>query len=346
MARHDYYPFGESVQAGVGQRTSGQGFGATDQFRSRFAGTEGDAGTGLEHTLWRKMESRSGRWTSVDPYRGSMRRGDPQSFNRYSYVGNDPINFTDPSGLFLAGPNTRYSNITISGVINESVTVVDSYDASISFFGGSVFGRVVEAGLDPGGGFVDYGGGEIGDFGGILPDPQTPTSPQLQSAINSATSALTRESCRNLFSSLINPITLLNNLASGNAGIGSIRFADLRPPQGGTVTAAETTPILGSRTVTRPDGTTFRQSMIRGATITINSNPAAPFQAGYGGRFGVSEEVNRAITLIHELGHAANLIYGANSSGITNDPPGLLGGIASRLNSERIFKDCFEGYSQ
>ena len=98
MARHDYYPFGESIQAGVGLRTSGQGFGATDQFRSRFAGTEGDPGTGLEPTLWRKLESRSGRWTSVDPYRGSMRRGDPQTFNRYSYTGNDPVNRVDPSG--------------------------------------------------------------------------------------------------------------------------------------------------------------------------------------------------------------------------------------------------------
>lgn len=25
----------------------------------------------------------------------------PQSFNRYSYVQNDPVNFTDPSGLLL-----------------------------------------------------------------------------------------------------------------------------------------------------------------------------------------------------------------------------------------------------
>ena len=99
MARHDYYPFGEAIQAGVGMRTSGQGFGATDRFRSRFAGTEGDAGTGLEHTLWRKMESRSGRWTSVDPYRGSMRRSNPQTFNRYSYGGNDPVNRVDPTGL-------------------------------------------------------------------------------------------------------------------------------------------------------------------------------------------------------------------------------------------------------
>ncbi|MDQ3684948.1 MAG: hypothetical protein M3430_05025, partial [Acidobacteriota bacterium] len=34
-----------------------------------------------------------------DPYDGSMNLADPQSFNRYSYVQNDPVNFVDPSGL-------------------------------------------------------------------------------------------------------------------------------------------------------------------------------------------------------------------------------------------------------
>lgn len=55
--------------------------------------------SGLNHTSWRAQESRAGRWTSPDPYSGSMRPTNPQSFNRYSYVGNDPVNLIDPSGL-------------------------------------------------------------------------------------------------------------------------------------------------------------------------------------------------------------------------------------------------------
>jgi hypothetical protein len=39
-----------------------------------------------------------GRWTSPDQLEGKI--GNPQSFNRYSYVQNDPVNFVDPSGLF------------------------------------------------------------------------------------------------------------------------------------------------------------------------------------------------------------------------------------------------------
>ena len=99
IARHDFLPFGEELGAGTGMRTSGQGFGATDKIRQRYAMTERDDSTGLDHTWWRKYENRSGRWTSPDPFLGSMTVVDPQSFNRYAYVQNDPVNFVDPSGL-------------------------------------------------------------------------------------------------------------------------------------------------------------------------------------------------------------------------------------------------------
>jgi RHS repeat-associated protein len=99
IARHDFLPFGEELAAGVGMRTSGQGFGATDKIRQRYALTERDDATGLDHTWWRKYENHSGRWTSPDPYNGSMTTADPQSFNRFSYVQNDPVNFVDPTGL-------------------------------------------------------------------------------------------------------------------------------------------------------------------------------------------------------------------------------------------------------
>jgi len=49
------------------------------------------------------MNRRYNRWWArfeqPDPYDGSYDLTDPQSFNRYSYVHNDPVNFVDPSGL-------------------------------------------------------------------------------------------------------------------------------------------------------------------------------------------------------------------------------------------------------
>jgi RHS repeat-associated protein len=99
LARHDYLPYGEELQAGTGLRTSAQGYGGADQTRQRYAGMEQD-NAGLNHTWYRKYESESGRWTTADPYTGSMSVSDPQSLNRYSYVENDPVNRIDPSGLF------------------------------------------------------------------------------------------------------------------------------------------------------------------------------------------------------------------------------------------------------
>lgn len=52
---------------------------------------------GVDHAWYRKHESESGRWTTADPYTGSMSVSDPQSLNRYSYVENDPILISNES---------------------------------------------------------------------------------------------------------------------------------------------------------------------------------------------------------------------------------------------------------
>ncbi|MBK8148871.1 MAG: hypothetical protein IPK58_11845 [Acidobacteria bacterium] len=79
-------------------RTTAQGFGAPASNRQGYGLTEKDS-TELNHTWFRKNENRAGRWTSPDPYNGSASVGNPQSWNRYSYVESQPTNFVDPSGL-------------------------------------------------------------------------------------------------------------------------------------------------------------------------------------------------------------------------------------------------------
>jgi hypothetical protein len=48
------------------------------------------------------------RFAQADPWDGSYDLAGPQSFNRYSYTHNDPVNFTDPAGLLMTGPNDDY----------------------------------------------------------------------------------------------------------------------------------------------------------------------------------------------------------------------------------------------
>ncbi|MGH8553092.1 MAG: RHS repeat-associated core domain-containing protein, partial [Methylococcales bacterium] len=101
VARTDHQAFGEEVGLGVGLRTIEQGYSVEKPTRQGYGLTENDDATGLNHTWFRKNENQAGRWTSPDPYKGSMSVGNPQSFNRYSYVQNEPTNFVDPSGLLM-----------------------------------------------------------------------------------------------------------------------------------------------------------------------------------------------------------------------------------------------------
>ncbi|MBD0372900.1 MAG: S8 family serine peptidase [Pyrinomonadaceae bacterium] len=54
---------------------------------------------GGDEAMFRRYEGRWNRFAQPDPYDGSYSLTDPQSFNRYAYVQNDPVNLTDPTGL-------------------------------------------------------------------------------------------------------------------------------------------------------------------------------------------------------------------------------------------------------
>ena len=48
----------------IGQRTATQGFGSSNTLDQKYALTERDKATGLDHTWFRKHENQAGRWTS------------------------------------------------------------------------------------------------------------------------------------------------------------------------------------------------------------------------------------------------------------------------------------------
>ena len=123
----------------------------------KFTSYERD-GNGGDEAMFRRYNLKHSRFDQPDPYDGSYSLTDPQSFNRYAYVQNDPVNFVDPSGLNLENPYDTTIVIDVNGRLLPHE----------SLFGGSVFGRVVE------GGFVPPSSGGEDDFGGttIGPPPQ------------------------------------------------------------------------------------------------------------------------------------------------------------------------------
>jgi hypothetical protein len=172
---------------------------------------------------------------------------------------------------------------------------------------------------------------------GIVQQNPGPQSTIPQDLIDVAKTALQQKSCRDLFISGVDPIKLLDELASGNSSRGIIDMANLGPD----VNAA-TNLMLGSRIVTGPDGKTFRQStgyQPNTAHITLNTNIGV--QAVTSGRFGLSDLQNKALTLIHELGHAANKIFGAGSSIIMEDNAQDKA-ILSQMNAYWVLNDCFK----
>jgi RHS repeat-associated protein len=83
-----FYPYGEQDP---GICTS------TNTTPHKFTGYERDAESGLDNAQARYYGSSLGRFTSPDPRGGHT--FDPQTLNKYSYVRNNPLGFTDPTGL-------------------------------------------------------------------------------------------------------------------------------------------------------------------------------------------------------------------------------------------------------
>lgn len=100
-ASHDYFPFGREI-TNPEQETIQHGFDTPEPMKFTgqerdFAGSFGSAPVDYMHA--RYYLPHSGRFSSVDPVLGlkkAMRN--PQAWNRYAYVGNNPLKFTDPTG--------------------------------------------------------------------------------------------------------------------------------------------------------------------------------------------------------------------------------------------------------
>jgi RHS repeat-associated protein len=96
VGRHDYLPFGEEILANTAYRNGQWGTG-NDSINQKFTGKERDSESGLDYFGARYYGSALGRFTSPDD--GSDQDpGNPQSWNLYGYVRNNPLANSDPTG--------------------------------------------------------------------------------------------------------------------------------------------------------------------------------------------------------------------------------------------------------
>jgi len=101
VSRRDFLPFGEELYADGVHRTVAGKYSQTGQdgVRKRFTGYEKDPETSLDFAQARMYANTYGRFTAVDPLLASGKSANPQTFNRYTYVLNNPLLLTDPTGL-------------------------------------------------------------------------------------------------------------------------------------------------------------------------------------------------------------------------------------------------------
>jgi RHS repeat-associated protein len=93
----------------------------------RFTSYDRNQAVGLDYAVNRHYDPMQGRFSQVDPIGLSASSLlDPQSLNMYAYVGNDPINRTDPDGLFW-GWLKRVLKRVLKAVLFAAVTVAIGY---------------------------------------------------------------------------------------------------------------------------------------------------------------------------------------------------------------------------
>jgi RHS repeat-associated protein len=100
VSYHDYYPFGDEHSPVAQEVPSGfdrEGpLKFTGHERDYAGGMGGEDGHAVDYMHARYYSPTAGRFLSVDPVIGKPAQ--PQSWNRYAYVQNNPINRTDPTG--------------------------------------------------------------------------------------------------------------------------------------------------------------------------------------------------------------------------------------------------------
>jgi RHS repeat-associated protein len=150
LGRSNYLPFGETLNQN----------GALP--RQRFTGQERDGEAGLDYFNARDLQTRTGRMNAPDPlFSGAM--SNPQAWNRYAYVGNNPLTLVDPSGMDMVDPQ----HIQFSVAVFKATTVGNLQPMPYAdWFGGGGDFWGVSLPFDWGSGQYDGGGGSMSNPGG------------------------------------------------------------------------------------------------------------------------------------------------------------------------------------
>ncbi|MGI8541894.1 MAG: RHS repeat-associated core domain-containing protein [Aridibacter sp.] len=105
---------------------------STTSLSKRFTSYDRSDISGLDYAVNRTYNPGQGRFTQVDPIgMGASSLASPQTLNLYTYCGNDPINHTDPSGLFFGFLKKLFKWILVAVAVVVAVLTIIAAPATI-----------------------------------------------------------------------------------------------------------------------------------------------------------------------------------------------------------------------
>jgi len=144
--RYDYEPFGVEIGANYDGRTTAMSYTSPpDASNPKFTGQMRDFETAdangesfLDFFNARYYAGAQGRFQSPDPANAGADPSNPQSWNGYSYVANNPLSYTDPSGMFV---EATAGGCAIGGPAGCAIgAAIDIGELLAGLFAGGIFG--------------------------------------------------------------------------------------------------------------------------------------------------------------------------------------------------------------
>ncbi|NLV29673.1 MAG: RHS repeat protein [Acidobacteria bacterium] len=149
VENYDYLPFGRMLSSSDYNRAN-MNFPANpdawidSNAPQKFTGKERDE-TGLDYFLFRNYSGAQGRFLSPDPANFGARVANPQSWNAYSYVLNNPLRYVDPFGLseWCYQDGAAMSCDATNTWLTAGAGVVIPADMPLSFYDGKSFNLLI-----------------------------------------------------------------------------------------------------------------------------------------------------------------------------------------------------------
>lgn len=264
---------------------------------------------GLDYADQRWYAPGVGRFTTVDPSNSSAQKSEPLSWNRASYVENMPLDYLDPEGLASCRLVEQVFDAagprTKVHCVSKGGLLLEEYWMQTPFTDQNAINRQAED-----------------QFGRALDEKELN---QLKREDRETVFAMLEDpECRSIFgtessrASGWDPREVLNKLFDGSSGLGRLTYNRL--------------PILGAVAIANTSVSLVGFSI--GAHIEINTDAWTMNEFSHNRR-------ERALTILHELGHAYTILRLRGSGGseiipFDFDPFGYLSG----LNDSIVASKC------